>query len=82
MMALYITLLAILGATFVNNSSIGNLNHSLDDLKEALRGELDSQFAKLELTLELRFNSIDSKLDELLRVVAGHDHRIREIEDR
>lgn len=73
--ALSITVLAILAATLVNNARIG-------DVKEVIRAEVDARFAKLDLSLEMRFNSIDRKLDELLRVVANHDHRIRVIEER
>jgi hypothetical protein len=71
--ALSITVLAILGATLINNARIG-------DVKEVLRAEMDARFAKLDLSLEIRFNSIDRKLDEFLRVMADHDHRIPVIE--
>ena len=80
--ALSITVLAILGATLVNNARIG-------DVKDVIRAEVDARFAKLDLSLEIRFNSlearfssIDRKLDELLRVVADHDQRIRSVESR
>lgn len=80
--ALSITVLAILGATLVNNARIG-------DVKDVIRAEVDARFAKLDLSLEIRFNSmegrfssIDRKLDELLRVVADHDQRIRSVEGR
>jgi hypothetical protein len=43
---------------------------------------VDARFAKLDLSLEIRFSSIDRKLDELLRVVADYLHRIRTIEER
>jgi len=73
--ALSITVLAILGATLVNNARIG-------DVKDVIRAEIDARFAKLDLSLEIRFSSIDRKLDELLRVVAGQDQRIRSVEGR
>jgi low affinity Fe/Cu permease len=78
--ALSITVLAILGATLINNARIG-------DVKEVLRAEMDARFARLDLSLEIRFNAMDSrfnaidrKLDEFLRVMADHDHRIPVIE--
>ena len=80
--ALSITVLAIVVATLVNNSRIGDVNLRIGDVKEVLRAEMDAGFAKLDLSLELRFSSIDRKLDELLRVVASHDNRIREFEER
>jgi low affinity Fe/Cu permease len=73
--ALSITVLAILGATLVNNARIG-------DVKDVIRAEVDARFARLDLSLEIRFSSIDRKLDELLRVVADHDQRIRSVEGR
>jgi hypothetical protein len=87
--ALSITVLAILGSTLVNNSRIGDLNLRIGDAKDVLRAEMDARFAKLDLSLEIRFNALDSrfnsmdrKLDEFLRVMADHDHRIRFIEER
>jgi low affinity Fe/Cu permease len=87
--ALSITVLAILGATLVNNSRIGHLNGRVSDARDVIWAEVDARFAKLDLSLEIRFNAmvarfnlIDRKLDELLRVVANHDHRIRSIEER
>ncbi len=80
--ALSITVLAIIGATLVNNARIG-------DVKEVLRAEMGARFARLDLSLELRFhsmenrfNSMDHKLDEFLRVMADHDQRIRVVEQR
>jgi hypothetical protein len=69
-------------ATLVNNARIGDVNVRIGDVKEVLRAEMDARFAKLDVSLELRFSSIDRKLDELLRVVASHNHRIRELEER
>jgi hypothetical protein len=50
--ALSITVVAILGATLVNNASIG-------DVKDVIRAEVDARFAKLDVSLEIRFSSID-----------------------
>ncbi len=80
--ALSITVLAILGATLINNARIGDVNLRISDAKDAIRAEMDARFAKLDLSLEVRFSSIDRKLDEFLRVMADHDHRIRVIEER
>ena len=59
----------------MNNARIGNV-------KDLIRAEVDARFSRLDLSLEIRFSSIDRKLDEFLRVVADHDHRIRSIKDR
>ena len=91
--AIAITVLAVLGETLVNNSLIGDLNSTLnrriDDVKEVLRAELgahraeiDARFAALAQSMDSRFNSIDRKLDELLRIVGGHETRITKLAER
>ncbi len=64
--AIAITVLAILGGALINNARI-------TDVKEVLRAELRAEIGQLrsEIKLELteRFNSIDRKLDEILRIV-------------
>jgi hypothetical protein len=44
--ALSVTVLAILGATLVNNARIG-------DVKDVIRAEVDARFARLDLSLQL-----------------------------
>ena len=53
------------------------LNRRMDDLKDVLRAESRA----MEARMELRFNSIDRKLDELLRIVGDHEIRISKLED-
>jgi hypothetical protein len=64
-------------------------NSRITDAKETLRAEIGS--LRIEMSKEAlqiraefneRFNSIDRKLDELLRLVADHDTRIRNFEER
>jgi hypothetical protein len=62
--ALSITVLAILGATLVNNVRIG-------DVKEVLRAEMDARFAKLDLSLEIRFNAISAIQPQSRRADTG-----------
>lgn len=80
--AIAITVLAVLGGTLVNNSR-------LTDVKEVLRAELHKETVQLRLefterflAMERRFDSVDRKLDELLRLVADHETRLRAVEDR
>ena len=87
--AIAITVLAVLAGTLFNNSRIGDvnnrfgdINNRISDLKEVLRAEFRSDIAQLALTMENRFNSIDRKLDELLRIVGGHETRIAALEQR
>lgn len=64
-------------------------NSRIVDAKETLRAEMATGFAavrtefiQVRADFNERFNSIDRKLDEILRMVGDHDTRIRSIEER
>jgi hypothetical protein len=57
-------------------------NSRVSDAKETLRAEIQTFRAELKLDLTERFNSVDRKLDELLRLSADHDQRITRLESR
>jgi predicted nucleic acid-binding Zn-ribbon protein len=92
--ALGITVLAVLVGTLFSNDRISDLNARLsetsaatnrrmDDMKEVLRAEMKAQSAALEARMtsfEVRFNSIDRKLDEILRIAGDHETRITALE--
>lgn len=80
--AIAITVLAILGGTLINNSRISDINGRISDVKEVLRAEFRADLAQLEARLDARFNAIDRKLDEILRIVGDHETRITKLEDR
>jgi low affinity Fe/Cu permease len=73
--AIAITVLAILGGTLINNTRIG-------DVKEVLRAEFQRDLSQLEARMNERFNSIDRKLDEILRMLGDHETRITALEQR
>jgi hypothetical protein len=81
-LAIGITVLAVLAGTLFSNSRIGDLstrvsetnnasNRRIDDLKEVLRAEMKAGFS-----------SAEHKLDELLRITAHQDDRIIKLEER
>ncbi len=85
-LAIAITVLVVLAGTMLNNSRIG-------DVKEVVRAEIRNITLQLENGMTVRFNamesantgrfnSIERKLDELLRISADHDSRITKLEDR
>jgi hypothetical protein len=57
-------------------------NSRITEAKETLRAEIPAEIGKLTLTMEMRFNSIDRKLDEILRIVGDHETRITRLEQR
>lgn len=94
--AIAITVLAVLAGTLFSNSRISDLNTRLsetnaatnrrmDDMQEVLRAEMKAQGAVFDARMgafEGRFNSIDRKLDEILRMVGDHETRIGALEHR
>ena len=82
-------LLTLAMAVVVPLSLLLYSNSRITDTKETLRAEIgtlriEMQKEALQIRAEFneRFNSIDRKLDELLRLVADHDTRIRSLEER
>jgi hypothetical protein len=94
--AIAITVLAVLGGTLFNNVRISDLagrfadtNTRLSDAKDLLRAEFHREFAEHKLQLvennvqiNKRFDSLDRKLDEMLRMVGDHETRIGRLEER
>ena len=79
--AIVITVLAILGGTLISNSRIGDISSRIGDVKEVLRAEYQKDMMHLRMEMNERFNSIDRKLDELLRMAADHNTRIEKLEE-
>jgi low affinity Fe/Cu permease len=73
--AIAITVLAILGGALINNARI-------TDVKEVLRSEFRADLMQFRMEINERFNSIDRKLDEILRMVGDHETRITKLEER
>jgi hypothetical protein len=87
--AIAITVLAIVSGVLVNNSRIGDMNsrigdiHSrLDDVKETLRAETKAEISALRVEMNDRFNAIENKLDAILRMLADVDQRVTRLEAR
>ncbi len=57
-------------------------NSRITEAKETLRAEMNSGFTQLRSDINERFTSIDRKLDEILRILADHDARLRALELR
>jgi chromosome segregation ATPase len=64
-------------------------NSRITEAKETLRAEIGQLRSDLTLTIEgrfnameTRFNAIDRKLDEILRMLGDHETRITRLEQR
>lgn len=74
-LAVSITVLAVLVGTLFNNSRLG-------DVKEVLRAETKADIAQLRLDMSTRFNSMETKIDTMLRLLADVDQRVTRLEAR
>ena len=88
-LAVGITVLAVLLGTLFNNSRISDINNRfadtntrISDVKEVLRAEFKGELSQMRLDFGHRFDTIDRKLDELLRIVGDHETRIGSLEHR
>ena len=55
-------------------------NSRITELKETLRAEMGQLRIELTSTMDTRFNSVDRKLDEILRILGDHETRITKLE--
>jgi hypothetical protein len=73
--AISITVMAILAGSVFNNVRIGDANTSLnrriDDMRDVLRAEMD-----------LRFERMDSKLDTIINMLGLLESRVTKLEGR
>ena len=80
--AISITVLAVLAGSVFNNVRIGDVNTSLnrrlDDMKEVLRTEMDLRFERIDI----RFERLDSKLDTIINMLGQLDTRVTKLEGR
>jgi hypothetical protein len=80
--AISVTVLAVLAGSVFNNVRIGDVNTSLnrrlDDMKEVLRTEMDLRFERIDI----RFERLDSKLDTIINMLGQLDTRVTKLEGR
>jgi hypothetical protein len=73
--AISITVLAVLAGSVFNNLRIGDvsigLNRRIDDMRDVLRAEMD-----------LRFERMDSKLDTIINLLGQLETRVTKLEGR
>jgi hypothetical protein len=73
--AISITVLAVLAGSVFNNVRIGDvsigLNRRIDDMRDVLRAEMD-----------LRFERMDSKLDTIINLLGQLETRVTKLEGR
>ena len=80
MMTLALAIVFPLSMLIYSNSRITEAKETLRAEIAVLRSDLLKEMVQLEGRLESRFNSMDRKLDELLRIVGDHDTRITRLE--
>jgi hypothetical protein len=80
--AISITVLAVLAGSVSNNVRIGDVNTSLnrriDDMRDVLRAEMDLRFERIDQ----RFERTDSKLDTIINMLGQLETRVTKLEGR
>jgi flagellar motor switch protein FliM len=76
MMTIALAIVIPLSMLLYSNSKITEAKETLRAEMALLRADMMTEFAKLEV----RFSSIDRKLDEILRILGDHETRITKLE--
>lgn len=77
MMTIALAIVIPLSMLLYSNSKITEAKETLRAEMALLRADMMGEFAKLEV----RFSSIDRKLDEILRILGDHETRITKLEN-
>ena len=64
-LAIAITVLAVLGGTLVNNTRIGDVKEVLRAELKAQSAQLDSRIDKLEIRIDSRIDKLEAKIDRI-----------------
>jgi hypothetical protein len=80
--AIAITVLAVFAGTIFNNVRIGDLSTRMSESNAATNRRIDDTKEVLRAEMKAGFNSIERKLDEILRITSDHDTRIAALEHR
>ena len=71
------TMITVLIGILINNSRISDLNARMGDFRTAN----DSRFGELRAYMDLRFNDVDRRLDEMKDMWRSELHRVEEVLD-
>jgi hypothetical protein len=82
MMTLALAIVIPLSMLIYSNSRITEAKETLRAEIGLLRADVLKEFVQLVSRMETRFNSIDRKLDEILRIVGDHETRVTRLEQR
>jgi hypothetical protein len=82
MMTLALAIVIPLSMLIYSNSRITEAKETLRAEIGLLRSEMQKDMMQLRLEFTDRFNSIDRKLDEILRFAGDHETRITALEQR
>jgi hypothetical protein len=78
------TMITVLIGILINNSRISDLNARMGDLNASVNGRfgsLDGRFGELRAYMDLRFNDVDRRLDEMKDMWRSELHRVEEVLD-
>ncbi len=82
LITLAVAIIFPLSMLLYSKSRLSDAKETLRSEMQGVRTEIQKDLLQLRLDFTERFNSIDRKLDEILRIVADHDQRITRLESR
>ena len=80
--AIAIIFVAALASVLYNNSRISDLRTDVGNRITDLRNDLGKRFDATDRHIEDKFNLLDTKLDRVLDMLAGHDSRLHKLEGK
>lgn len=80
MMTMALAIIIPLSMLIYSNSRITEAKETLRAEMALLRVDVTKEIRDLETRMEKRFDSIDRKLDEILRILGDHETRITKLE--
>jgi hypothetical protein len=81
MMTMALAIIIPLSMLIYSNSRITEAKETLRAEMALLRADLTREIRDLEARMDKRFDSMDRKLDEILRMVGDHETRITRLEN-
>jgi hypothetical protein len=84
--AISITVLAVVAVSVFNNVRIGDvsigLNRRIDDMRDVLRAEMNGRLETMGSEMNRRFERMDSKLDTIINMLGQLETRVTKHEGR
>lgn len=79
-MTMALAIIIPLSMLIYSNSRITEMRETLRAEMGQMEGRINTRFIEIETRMEKRFDAVDRKLDEILRILGDHETRITKLE--